>query len=68
MEKAISEPIKHMLYKIILPSGETLVEYCKRNNLNHGTICGRISRGWTLEDAITKPINYKHARKKKNNS
>lgn len=68
MEKALSEPIKHMPYKIILPNGETLVEYCKRNNLNHTTICGRISRGWTLEDAITKPIKHEHARKNKNNS
>jgi len=33
-----------------------LRDYCKKLNLNYGTIISRISRGRTIEEAITTPI------------
>lgn len=41
---------------IYLPSGESLTEYCEKNNLNYNTICARLKRGWNVNEALTKPI------------
>lgn len=44
--------------KLITLNGETktLIEWCEDFNINYNTAYSRISRGWTEEDAVTKPI------------
>lgn len=37
----------------------SLLAYCKNHNLNYGTIYGRVGAGWSVEDAISKPIRHK---------
>lgn len=41
---------------IRLKSGETLKEYCDKNNLKYKVIHFRITHGWTLEEAINTPV------------
>lgn len=49
---------------VITPTGETLREYCERNNLNYSTISVRIQRGWSMEKAISTAIKQiKHSGK-----
>lgn len=49
---------------IITPTGETLKQYCERNNLPYLAICGRLQIGWTLERALTEPIKHQKSRLK----
>lgn len=49
---------------VITPTGETLKQYCDRNNLPYLTICSRLQIGWTLERALTEPIKHQKPRLK----
>ena len=46
--------------------GETkiLTDWCKKYNISGVTINDRLKRGWSVEDAITKPTNARYKRKK----
>lgn len=37
-------------------NGESLITYCERNSLNNKLIQKRLRRGWSIEDAISKPL------------
>lgn len=41
---------------IFTPTGETLFNYCKRTGINYNTVRGRLKDGWTLEKALSEPI------------
>ena len=47
--------------------GVSLAEYCENNKLNYNTIHNRIYNcGWTIEKAVSEPVNIKHRRKERN--
>lgn len=35
----------------------TLMEWCRRTGLKYWTLAARLRAGWTIDDAITKPLN-----------
>lgn len=46
----------------IMFKGETLSVYCRKNNINYRTVKDRLLRGWSIDDAVSKPIEHKYAR------
>jgi hypothetical protein len=43
----------------VLPNGETVAQMCLRLGLDATIIIGRLNMGWSLEDAVSKPLRWK---------
>ena len=43
----------------IFINGMCLKDYCLKHNINYQTVATRLHRGWSLEDAIHRPIRKK---------
>ena len=43
------------VYDDILGEENSLMGYCKTHNLRYGRVSERVRRGWSIEDALTKP-------------
>lgn len=51
--------------RLITYKGETLplIEWTERVGLAYWLVHGRLSRGWSIEDALTKPVEHRKTRK-----
>lgn len=63
----ITEQVNNRRNTIRLKNGESLTDYCRRNNLRYKTIINRLLNGWEIDEAINTPIQtkYRHKNKRK---
>jgi len=55
----IIEQVNNRRNTIRLENGESLSNYCRRNNLRYRTIMSRLLNGWEIDEAINTPIQTK---------
>lgn len=53
------------LYVMVNGTSRLLIEWCEENDVKYSSVISRVRRGWTLEEAISKPIKKGNYAKRK---